>query len=88
MTKEDVLERFAAGIQKYHNEIPINLIKRKLEWINSQNLENAVYLVKLDIPFQDVCHKFGLFRENGDLKVRFVGKEAKPRKKTGSLKSV
>lgn len=88
MTKEDVLDRFAKGIQKFHNEIPIGLIKRKLEWVNTQHLEDAIYMVKLEIPFQDTCHKFGLFRENGDFRVRFVGKEIKPRKKSNSLKSV
>jgi len=88
MTKEDVLDRFALGIQKFHNDIPLNLIKRKLEWMTTQKLEDAVYMVKLEIPFQDACHKFGLFRENGDYKVRFVGKEAKSRKKSNFLKSI
>lgn len=73
------------GIKKFHNEIPISLIKRRLEWINTQNLEDAVYMVKLEIPFQDVCHKFGLYRENGEFKVRFVGKELKPRKNSKSI---
>lgn len=88
MTKEDVLDRFAKGIQKFHNEIPMSLIKRKLEWIPTQNLEDAIYMVRLEIPFQDTCHKFGLFRENGDFKVRFVGKESKTKKKVSSLKSI
>lgn len=87
MTKEDVLHRFALGIQKFHNEIPINLIKRKLEWITTQGMEDAIYMVKIEIPFQEYVHKFGLFREDGDFKVRFVGKEPKGRKRAQTIPS-
>ena len=88
MTKEDVLDRFALGIQKFHNEMPFGLIKRRLEWMTTEHMNDAIYMVKLELPLQDTCHKFGLFRENGDLKVKFLGKESKGRKKSNSLKSI
>jgi len=88
MTKEDVTALFAHGIQKFHSEIPIQLIKRNLEWITTQNLDDALYVVRLEIPFQEIYHKFGLFRENEDYKVHFVGKERKDKKKPNAISSM
>ncbi len=78
MTENELLDWFATDIQRYHKDLPVSLIRKRLKPLKNPSHSEFSFVVQFDYPGYSGCEKFGLLSEEGKLELKCLSNQIYP----------